>query len=221
MDIVAQHDKDGARYRISGTLSFRDRDAFAPVITTAGEGSNRIIGLDLHGLTRIDSFGIGLFLVAHEAAQAAGNRLVIENVEGDVARVFHLANLDAVLSLRQFRPEPAARLAPRPANGRLAAAMQPVSADGRDTFVLTGRFTFADRDLFEELMPALLACAGPRIMLHMAEVDFLDSAGLSMVLIAQEECEKRGLKLEIGAPSPRVAQLFRLSALDHMLVDGP
>lgn len=217
MDLQTLHEKDGVFYRLAGTLNFRDRDAFAPVIAEAGNGHGRTVRLDLHDLSRIDSFGIGMFLVAHETAQDAGNRLVVENVRGDVARVFHLANLDAVLCLNAPLSEPP-RLTPcKPAAVRLTVNLIPRHASGTDEFVMAGRFTFADRELFEELMSAMLRCIGPRVVLDMANLEFLDSAGLSMILIAREECQKRNLSLLIQQPGPRVLQLFRLSALDDMV----
>ncbi len=206
-------------YRLCGKLSFADNDAMRPVLEEMARGSGRTVILDLAQLDYVDSFGIGLFLVALDEVNKAGNRMVVRNPQGAVKRIFALANLDTLLEIEGTAPPAAAArkvvAAPSATGLRVGAA----EADGRGGFrvVLAGRFTFNDHEEFEKLLAAVATCAGAPLVLDLHALEFMDSAGLSMILIAREEAERHGTRLSLHSPTGRVSQLLRLAAVDTLV----
>lgn len=219
MDISIKVAGSDMHVELAGAMSFRDKDAFTKVVDVLKTPQCQSLAIDLSALTHIDSFGIGLFLLAHEQAVASGKRVHLCNPRGDVARVFELANLDAVLSLEQpVLSRVAARVAPgvsrRPgfSCGRGADA-----DDGSPCIHCCGRLVFAEHANFEEVVHSLIDTGGPRVVLDLSELEFMDSAGLSMIMIAREEAEAKGITLVLRDPRGAVAQLLSLSALEFML----
>lgn len=208
-------------YRLTGKLSFADNEAMRPVLEDMSEGSGRTIILDLSTLDYVDSFGIGLFLVALDEVNKAGNRLVVRNPQGAVRRIFALANLDTLLEIEGAEASPAAPLPNRKpatvAHNGLRVGAPLVDDQGGITVTLGGRFTFNDHEEFEKLLAAIMASAGRPLTLDLQALEFMDSAGLSMVLIAREEAEKNNTKLTLSSPTGRVMQLLRLAAVDTLV----
>ena len=61
--------------------------------------------------------------------------------------------------------------------------------------LLNGRLEFTDHDSLPDIV-AVLDDAGPRrFILDMEKLDFIDSAGIGMLLILQDEAEQRNAKL--------------------------
>lgn len=220
MEIHAFTQSEGARFTLKGTMTFRDKEAFAPVLAAVNGPGGRVVTIDLAELEHVDSFGIGLFLLANEQAQTAGVRLNLVNPRGNVARVFELANLDAVLHLKKNEGRQETKqgvgvgLARRVGIGfhRL-----PDAADGSPCAGFSGRLVFAEHGIFQEMIETLLQSGGPRMVLDLHDLDFMDSAGLSMIMIAREEAEARHMELVLRNPRGPVAQLLNLSALDFMV----
>lgn len=213
MDIQTFAQSDGIRFTLKGSLSLRDKDAFAPILSAAKGPSGQIITVDLSELESVDSFGIGLFLLANEQAAAAGVRLHLANPCGNVARVFDLANLDAVLHLTK----PIARQPTSARRGGIVFCRLPDAADGSPCAGFSGRLVFAEHGNFQEIIESLLSVGGPRMVLDLHELEFMDSAGLSMIMIAREEAEAHNMVLVLRNPRGPVAQLLSLSALDFMV----
>ena len=190
-----------------------------PVLDDLAKGPGRTIVLDLSQLDHVDSFGIGLFLVAMDEVQKAGNTLVIRNPQGGVKRIFALANLDTLLNIEGSEPaaKPAAPATPPPSHTGLRVSALATAADGSHSVRLSGRFTFADHEEFEELLKAVKQCGRGILNLDLSNLEFMDSAGLSMLLIAREEAIKAGVTLVLHSPTGRVAQLMRLAAVDSLV----
>lgn len=216
MDIKVSSHGDEVRFSLRGVMSFRDKDLFNPVLEIASRKGGGVVTIDLSELDRVDSFGIGLFLLASEQAVAAGTRLSLVNPQGAVARVFELANLEAVLSLRKSDAPAHAAVQPPRRRGidfrRLADA-----DDGAQCVALVGRLVFAEHGTFQEIVELLAQASGARVVLDLSELEFMDSAGLSMIMIAREEAEARHQSLMLRNPKGAVAQLLSLSALEFML----
>ena len=72
--------------------------------------------------------------------------------------------------------------------------------------------------------PAMLAALGaaierdPRLAVDLSAVTFMDSQGLSALLSAVRQAERRGGTLRLDRVSPRVLKLFRLTRLDSVLL---
>lgn len=218
MEIHAFTQSEGARFTFKGTMTFRDKDAFTPVLAAVNGPGGRVVTIDLAELEHVDSFGIGLFLLANEQAQAAGVRLNLVNPRGNVARVFELASLDAVLHLKKSEGRQETKPGVGPAR-RVGIGFRrlPDAADGSPCAGFSGRLVFAEHGTFQEMIETLLQSGGPRMVLDLHDLDFMDSAGLSMIMIAREEAEARHMELVLRNPCGPVAQLLNLSALDFMV----
>jgi anti-sigma B factor antagonist len=61
------------------------------------------------------------------------------------------------------------------------------------------------------------ASAAKVLQLDLAEVGFIDSSGLRVLLAVHRDREGRGCRLELVDPSPVVRRLLELTALDRHL----
>jgi HptB-dependent secretion and biofilm anti anti-sigma factor len=79
---------------------------------------------------------------------------------------------------------------------------------------MRGSFTFKDHYCFRAVLDALAATNGSCKMLDLSKVEFLDSAALGMLLIAEEETARGHGTLTLRNPSGPITRLFELSAMD-------
>ncbi len=216
MEISVVHSAETVRFSLHGTMSFRDKDNFTPILDAVTDKVRRDVVVDLSQLDHVDSFGIGLLLLAHEQATGNNRSFTLLNPKGSVARVFELANLDAVLNLRKD-VSPNAAPTPKPRGG-IGYHMHPSKpGDDESCVSLSGRLVFAEHETFEEIIATLAQSTGKRVVLELSGLEFMDSAGLSMIMIAREEAEARGQSLLLRNVHGAVEQLLKLSALDFML----
>lgn len=89
------------------------------------------------------------------------------------------------------------------------------------TISLTGAFTFNDHHSFRAVLDILKTASGPRHVLDLSGIDFLDSAALGMLLIAQDLAQASSWALILRKPADRVAQLIELSALHTIFTIEP
>jgi anti-anti-sigma factor len=82
--------------------------------------------------------------------------------------------------------------------------------------VLRGSFTFKDHHGFRAVLDALTAAGGGRRVLDLSQVEFLDSAALGMLLIAEDETTRARGSLILRNPSGPITRLFELSAMDTL-----
>ncbi len=81
---------------------------------------------------------------------------------------------------------------------------------------LRGSFTFKDHHSFRAVLDALGAARGSNKLLDLSKVEFLDSAALGMLMIAEDETARAHGKLVLRNPSTQIARLFELSAMDTL-----
>ncbi|MBR9970720.1 STAS domain-containing protein [Magnetospirillum sulfuroxidans] len=219
MDIFTDSHSDGTRFTLKGVMSFRDRDAFSVILDAVNQRAGAKVTVDLTALEHVDSFGIGLFLLANEQAVGVGSSLHLLNPQGDVSRIFDLANLDAILSLKQTMPATGATARNSAPPRRIGIDYRHLgkAEDGSPCVGFSGRLVFAEHGHFQEIVENLIANGGPRVVLDLSELEFMDSAGLSMIMIAHEEAEAKQIALVLRNPKGAVAQLLSLSALEFML----
>jgi anti-anti-sigma factor len=210
--------RDPLTYRLSGRLTYKDNEAFSAVIDEMAGQSHARVFMDIAHLDFIDSFGIGLFLVAAEAAARSGNTLVIQRPQGSVSRLFRLAKLDSILHIEGTEaPQQAAHQPGTPARHGLWVSPPADLDDHTVRIELAGRFTFTDHAEFETLVATLGTYAHKEVQLGLSGLDFMDSAGLSMLLIVRDELERLGATLSLHSPQGKVDQLLRLASVDKVL----
>lgn len=81
------------------------------------------------------------------------------------------------------------------------------SAD-RIVFRLKGRFTFADHAAFRIILAALGGPAAKAVAIDLSELEFIDSAGLGMLLLANDTAGKSGTVLSLKGARGQVQKLF-------------
>lgn len=85
---------------ISGDLSFTDTSDWNQMIDELLEVDCTHVTLDLRGLTRIDSSGIGLMMVLRDRAKSRDFELVVvKPTDKNVMSILQLANLGALFEL--------------------------------------------------------------------------------------------------------------------------
>ncbi len=91
---------------------------------------------------------------------------------------------------------------------------QQKGADGM-IMALRGSFTFKDHHAFRALLDALRS-GGQRHVLDLSGLEFVDSAALGMLLIADDEARGGGWTLTLRRPSPQVARLMEVAAMESI-----
>ena len=81
---------------------------------------------------------------------------------------------------------------------------------------LRGSFTFKDHQGFRAVLDALEGARGSMRLLDLSKVEFLDSAALGMLMIAEDETSRAHCRLVLRNPSNQIARLFELSAMDTL-----
>ena len=82
---------------------------------------------------------------------------------------------------------------------------------------LSGRFTFACHDAFLPVLDQIGRSTRPEVILDCSALTFMDSAALSMVLIASDEASKCQARLVIRGASGRVRKLLDLSDIASLV----
>jgi len=86
---------------------------------------------------------------------------------------------------------------------------------------MRGAFTFKDHHSFRELLDTIKASAGRHHVLDLSRLDFMDSAALGMLLIADDESKSGGWTLTLRHPPSRIARLIELAAMDEIFKIEP
>ena len=84
------------------------------------------------------------------------------------------------------------------------------------TVAMSGDFTFTDHAAFLELMNRLFATARVPIVIDLAKVEFIDSAGLGMLLIARDEASKASRQLTLRGPQGQVKRMFAVTRFETL-----
>jgi anti-anti-sigma factor len=78
---------------------------------------------------------------------------------------------------------------------------------------MNGRFTFQDHALFRGLLEAIEAATSGCVTVDLGGVEFIDSAALGMLLLANDACTKVGLKLVAEHPNGQVRRTLEIAAM--------
>lgn len=82
--------------------------------------------------------------------------------------------------------------------------------------MLSGSFTFKDHHSFRALLDLLKANGGRRHVLDLSQLEFLDSAALGMLLVAEDDLRSAGCAMALRRPPAQIARLLELAALDTL-----
>lgn len=81
---------------------------------------------------------------------------------------------------------------------------------------LIGEFTFNDHGAFKDMVSALVQGSGSSITIDLSKLQFIDSAGLGMLLLVRDEATKRARKLILRSPTGQVKRMFGLTKFDAL-----
>ncbi len=82
---------------------------------------------------------------------------------------------------------------------------------------LTGRLEFTDHDRLRDIVALLDAPNLRRFVVDVSGLDFIDSAGLGMILILQEEAEQKNIKLVVRGPRNDVKRSIDLAKIGEIV----
>jgi HptB-dependent secretion and biofilm anti anti-sigma factor len=79
---------------------------------------------------------------------------------------------------------------------------------------ISGEFTFTDHTAFKAIAGRLFEKQGKPIVIDLAKLEFIDSAGLGMLLIVRDEADKAGRRLILRGPCGQVKRMFEVTKFD-------
>ncbi|MCC6946096.1 MAG: STAS domain-containing protein [Thermomicrobiales bacterium] len=104
------HEAGVAVVAVRGTVDLDTARELRRMLNDAvSQPAGRVV-LDLSATTFFDSTGLAAIVAAHRRAEQAGGRLVVVNVDAEIARLLAVSGLDALLSLTDDRAAAVAQL---------------------------------------------------------------------------------------------------------------
>jgi anti-sigma B factor antagonist len=82
--------------------------------------------------------------------------------------------------------------------------------------VLRDQLTFADREVFDAVIDKLLARRRKRVTVDLSALDYMDSAGLGMLLTLRDRAERAGADVLLRRPRSEVKELLVLACFDTL-----
>jgi anti-anti-sigma factor len=84
------------------------------------------------------------------------------------------------------------------------------------TFQLKGGLTFSDHTLFRTVLTAITDEKLQSISIDLANLDYIDSAGLGMLLLAREMAQEANVSLTLAHPRNQVKKMFDISQFENL-----
>lgn len=88
--------------------------------------------------------------------------------------------------------------------------------DAGPTLILRDQLIFADRDVFDTVIDKLMARQRPRVTVELSSLDYMDSAGLGMLLTLRDRAERAGAEVVLRRPCAEVRELLVLACFDTL-----
>lgn len=82
---------------------------------------------------------------------------------------------------------------------------------------MSGRLTFNDHAKLRALIKEMLGTAGTRQVLEMSSLEFVDSAGIGMLLIAREELAGQNKQLVLRRAEGQVKRVLTVAQLGKLI----
>ena len=81
---------------------------------------------------------------------------------------------------------------------------------------MSGEFTFSDHVPFKQMVTEIFAAPGRSVVIDLSKLDFIDSAGLGMLLLARDEAKKNHRELILRRPSGQVKRMFAVTTFNTL-----
>lgn len=85
-----------------------------------------------------------------------------------------------------------------------------IAADKAE-LLLKDRFTFSDSNDFRKRLFTIFDANVKSLSINLADLNFMDSAGLGMLMVALKECQQRDISLTLAHPRDGVKQMLELT----------
>jgi anti-sigma B factor antagonist len=105
----------------------------------------------------------------------------------------------------------------RPAEDGKALAIVPQQEDGTQRIRLSGELDVSTVPEFNKRISELRHRDIHAIVLDLSGITFMDSTGLSAILVAEMHARMRGQRFSVIEGPPHVNELFRLTGVDNFL----
>lgn len=107
----------------------------------------------------------------------------------------------------------------RPSQGSetKALAIVPHEEEGTQRIALTGELDVSTVPAFNKRMSELRHRGFHTMVLDLSGISFMDSTGLSAILVAEMHARMRGQRFSVVEGPPHVSELFRLTGVDNFL----
>jgi anti-anti-sigma factor len=81
---------------------------------------------------------------------------------------------------------------------------------------LSGEFTFTDHAEFRSIVGSLFDGKSSPVVIDLSKLEFIDSAGLGMLLLARDEASKASRSLVLRGPAGQVKRMFGVTKFDAL-----
>ncbi|PCI32059.1 MAG: anti-anti-sigma factor [Alphaproteobacteria bacterium] len=81
---------------------------------------------------------------------------------------------------------------------------------------LSEKITFSDLDGFREMVRRMVESHSKDNIVDLSDVEFIDSAGLGMLLLVRDEISKISSHLTLKSPQGQVQRMFTVARFDQM-----
>lgn len=82
---------------------------------------------------------------------------------------------------------------------------------------LSGVLTFDDHERFKGVLTGLTEAASQAVVIDLSATKMIDSAGIGMLLLANDKSEKAGKQLSLRGVTGHVAKVVELSKVDQII----
>ena len=89
--------------------------------------------------------------------------------------------------------------------------------DGQAVVALAGELDLATAPTLVELLESLCERRVPSVVLDLADLEFCDSSGLSVLVHGRRAAEEQGTQLVLRAPPPAIRSLLEITSLSYLL----
>ncbi|WP_417488200.1 STAS domain-containing protein [Maricaulis sp.] len=89
--------------------------------------------------------------------------------------------------------------------------------DQRLVISISGMLTFDDHEAFRRIVSEIAACEATAIELSLATTKMIDSAGIGMLLLANDKAIKTGKAMCLSGVTGHVAKVVELSKIDQLI----
>ena len=128
LSITPEVSGDEAWLRVSGAVDLITSSQLGDALQAAERDRPAVVGLEMSGLSFIDSSGVHLLIAANRRARVAGRRFVVAKPSYPVRRVLSITGLDRQIELLPDERRAGTRVSPASPSGPPTAAPAPSPA---------------------------------------------------------------------------------------------